>query len=269
MCVASWISSAEHAQVAPDARLDRTPRGADDGAVSEPADGDGRRPADAQRQATFIFTRFEQWALPRIAAALPRWVLPDHLTALGVFGATIIMAGYLSSRWSPAWLWLANAGLLLHWLGDSLDGTLARVRRHERPRYGFYLDHFTDAYSTIAIGVGLGFSPYMLLSVSLTLVIAYLVLSINVYLETHVFGVFRYGYGIVGPTEARVVLLGLNLLALGVGALGFRLAGIGFTLFDVLGVGLCLGMLVLLLTRATRNLRTLGREEPPATPRGN
>ncbi len=204
-----------------------------------------------------------------MAASLPRWILPDHLTAFGVLGATIIAAGYLCSRWTPAWLWAVNAGLVIHWIGDSLDGTLARVRKHERPRYGFYLDHLTDAYATIVIGIGLGFSPYMLLSVSLALVITYLLLSINVYLETHVFGVFRYGYGIVGPTEARVVLLALNLLALAVGPLGFRLAGIGVTLFDVLGVLLGLGMLALLMTRALRNLRTLGRQEPPATPRAD
>lgn len=225
------------------------------------------RPADAQRQATFVLTRFERWALPRIAASLPRWILPDHLTALGVFGATLIAAGYLCTRWTPAWLWVVNLGLVIHWLGDSLDGTLARVRKHERPRYGFYLDHLTDAYATIVIGVGLGFSPYMLLSVSMSLVIAYLVLSINVYLETHVFGVFRYGYGIVGPTEARVVLLLMNLLALVVGPLAFEASGVGFTLFDVVGVLLALGMIALLLTRAGRNLATLGRAEPPATPR--
>jgi archaetidylinositol phosphate synthase len=235
--------------------------------VTEPSSESPRGAADAERRATFVLTRFERWALPRIAASLPPWILPDHLTALGVFGATTIAAGYLCSRWSPAWLWLSNLGLVIHWLGDSLDGTLARVRRHERPRYGFYLDHLTDAYATIAIGVGLGFSPYMLLSVSLVLVVAYLVLSINVYLETHVFGVFRYGYGMLGPTEARVVLLLLNLLALVIGPLGFRLAGIGCTIFDVAGVLLAIGMTALLATRAGRNLATLGRLEPPATPR--
>jgi phosphatidylglycerophosphate synthase len=235
--------------------------------VNERPEAASGRPADAQRQATFVLTRFERWALPRIAASLPRWVLPDHLTALGVFGATLIAAGYLCTRWTPAWLWVVNLGLVIHWLGDSLDGTLARVRKHERPRYGFYLDHLTDAYATIVIGVGLGFSPYMLLSVSMSLVIAYLVLSINVYLETHVFGVFRYGYGIVGPTEARVVLLLMNLLALVVGPLAFEAAGVGFTLFDVVGVLLALGMIALLLTRAGRNLATLGRAEPSATPR--
>lgn len=220
---------------------------------------------DAERQATFILTRFERWALPRIASSLPSWVMPDHLTALGVFGATLIGFCYFATRWSPAWFWVANLGLVIHWLGDSLDGTLARVRKHERPRYGFYLDHLTDAYSTTAIGLGLGFSPYMLLSVSLAIVIAYLILSINVYLETHVFKVFRYGYGFVGPTEARLVLLGLNLTALSIGPLDFGIRGIAVTVFDVFGTIAALGMIALLVTRAWRNLRDLGRLEPPGT----
>jgi len=222
---------------------------------------------DAERKATFVLTRFEQWALPRIAASLPSWVMPDHLTGLGIFGATVIALSYIFTRWTPEWLWMANLGLVIHWLGDSLDGTLARVRRHERPRYGFYLDHLTDAYATTAIGLGLGFSPYMLLSVSLAIVIAYLILSINVYLETHVFKVFRYGYGVVGPTEARLVLLGLNLTALVIGPLGFTVRGVGFTVFDIFGVAAALGMIALLVTRAGRNLRELGRLEPPGTPR--
>ncbi len=231
-----------------------------------PVSDDSKRP-DATRQATFILTRFEQWALPRMAASLPRWVMPDHLTGLGVLGATLIAVSYFSTRWTPAWLWVANLGLLIHWLGDSLDGTLARVRKHERPRYGFYLDHLTDAYSTTAIGLGLGFLPYMLLSVSLAIVIAYLILSINVYLETHVFRVFRYGYGFMGPTEVRLLLLGLNLVALFVGPMGFRWMGIGYTVFDPFGVAAALGMIALLVTRAWRNLSELGRLEPPGTRR--
>ena len=220
---------------------------------------------DAERKATFVLTRFERWALPRMAAAMPAWVMPDHLTGLGIFGATLIAASYFSTRWTPEWLWVANLGLVIHWLGDSLDGTLARVRKHERPRYGFYLDHITDAYSTTAIGLGLGFSPYMLLSVALAIVIAYLVLSINVYLETHVFKVFRFGYGITGPTEARLILLGLNLIAVVVGPLGFRVKGVEFTAFDVVGVAAALGMIALLMTRVGRNLSELGRLEPPGT----
>jgi phosphatidylglycerophosphate synthase len=190
-------------------------------------------------------------------------MVPDHLTAVGVLGSTMIAAGYILSTRDPLWLWLSNAGLVVNWFGDSLDGTLARVRHIERPRYGFYLDHLTDAYSTTVIGLGLGFSPYMLLSIGLAIVIGYLVLSINVYLETHVFGKFRYGYGILGPTEARLLLIGLNLLALLIGPLRFRLFGIGLTPFDIIGVLAALSMAGLLLRRVVRNLRDLAREEPP------
>jgi hypothetical protein len=99
---------------------------------------------------------------------------------------------------------VASALLVVHWLGDSLDGTLARVRRIERPKYGYYLDHLVDAGATIAIGVGLGLSPYMTLVTGLAIVIAYLALSINTYLETQVFGVFSLGYGRFGPTWSGI-----------------------------------------------------------------
>jgi phosphatidylglycerophosphate synthase len=217
---------------------------------------------EPERQSTFITTRFERWALPRLAAALPRWVLPDHLTAIGILGATVIAAGYGLSNKNPHWLWLANLGLIVHWFGDSLDGTVARFRKIERPRYGFYLDHLTDAYSTLVIGLGLGFSPYMLLAVGLAMVIAYLVLSINVYLETHVFGKFRFGYGVMGPTEARIILLALNLLALTVGPLPFHLIGRGVTVFDVLGSAAALSMAAMLMRRVVRNLKQLAQDEP-------
>ena len=218
---------------------------------------------DAERQADFIVARFEKWALPRIAARLPRWVMPDHLTALGVVAATWIAFCYMKSNSNPDWLYGASLGIVLHWFGDSLDGTLARVRRIQRPRYGFYLDHLTDAYSTTAIGLGLGLSPYMLLSVALAGVIAYLILSINVYLETYIFGRFRYGYGSLGPTEARIVLLGLNLLAGALSPLPFRLFGIDMTVFDVGGLIVTGIMLVLLFGRAMGNLKELARDEPP------
>ena len=125
----------------------------------------------------------------------------------------------------------------VHWLGDSLDGTLARVRGIERPRYGYYLDHLVDALATAVIGLGLGLSPWMLLAVGLAIVVAYLVLSINTYLETYAFGVFTLGYGRLGPTEARLGLIVLNtLIALGVG-LGFEVGGLGLTVLDVIGLG--------------------------------
>lgn len=224
--------------------------------------------ADHQRTATFVTTRFEQWALPRIASRLPAWVLPDHLTVLGLLAGTAIGVFYLASNSNPAWLWAANAAILVHWFGDSLDGTLARTRRIERPRYGFYLDHICDAYSTFVIGIGLGLSPYMLLAVSLAIVVAYLVLSINVYLETQVFGKFRYGYGVVGPTEARILLIALNVVAILARGLPFNLFGFGMTVFDIAGVAAVLGMGGMLIRRVARNLRQLAALEPANVVKG-
>jgi archaetidylinositol phosphate synthase len=138
------------------------------------------------------------------------------------------------------------------------------VRRIERPKYGYYLDHLVDAGATIVIGVGLGLSPYMSLVTGLAIVIAYLALSINTYLETQVFGVFSLGYGRFGPTEARVGLILLNL-ALLAGAT-FHVAGQG--LIDLVGLGAAGLMLAALGVRAPRNLRVLAAREPAGVVRG-
>ena len=210
--------------------------------------------ADAPRAKRFLLAEPEARVLEWIARRLPARVMPDHLTALGVFAALGIPAAYVLSNGDKAWLWAASALLVVHWLGDSLDGTLARVRRTERPRYGYYLDHLVDAFATAAIGIGLGLSPYMLLAVGLVIVIAYLILSINTYLETHAFGVFALGYGRLGPTEARLLLIAANtLLAIGV---------VGVGPLDVLGIGLAALMIAALVGRAGRNLKRLSELEP-------
>jgi archaetidylinositol phosphate synthase len=216
-----------------------------------------------ERTYEFVLARWEKRVLPKLAAALPEWVVPDHLTVLGLLASTVLAASYLLSNPSIHWLWLANAALVVNWYGDSLDGTLARYRKIERPRYGYYLDHLTDAYSTLAVGVGLGLSPFMLLSVGLSISIVYLVMSINVYLETHVFGRFNLGYGRFGPTEARVILMLLNTMAVLWGSLPFTVLGVGATLFDVVGLAAVGGMLTLLLFRIGKNLKTLAALEPP------
>src|ERR687894_2486249 len=190
---------------------------------------------DAPRSKEFLLAQAEGRALDWIARRLPAWVMPDHMTGLGVLAAFGIAGAYLLSNGDKAWLWAASALLVVHWLGDSLDGTLARVRGIERPKYGYYLDHLVDALATAVIGLGLGLSPWMLLSVGLVIVIAYLVLSINTYLETYAFGVFTLGYGRLGPTEVRVLLIGLNtMIALGVG-LGFYVGDLGLTILDLIG----------------------------------
>jgi len=238
-------------------------------------EGPGRdRPREHERKSEFLLAPAERRVLPRLARALPGWVVPDHLTALGIAAATATGAAYILTNTAPGWLWAASAFLALQWFGDSLDGTLARVRHIERPRYGFYLDHLTDAYSTLAVGLGLGLSPYMLLSVALAVVVAYLVLSINVYLETYVFGEFRMSYGRIGPTEARLILITLNTIAWLFGPARFHLAGVPLTPYDIAGTLAALAMLALLLRRAALNLQTLARLEPrrphaeePDTPR--
>jgi len=217
----------------------------------------------APREKTFLLAGPEGRVLEWIARRLPAWVTPDHLTALGVLAAIGIAAAYALSNQDPIWLWAASGLLVVHWLGDSLDGTLARVRRSERPRYGYYLDHLVDAIATALIGIGLGLSPYMLLATGLAIVIAYLVLSINTYLETNTLGVFSLGYGRLGPTEARVVLIVLNtLLALGV-LPAITVLGLGVTVLDVAVLAIVALMLGALLVRAFRNLRELARLEPP------
>ena len=219
---------------------------------------------DAPRKKQFVLARVETRVLTCIAQRLPAWIKPDHMTALGVFAAFGIAGAYLLSNGDKTWLWAASALLVVHWLGDSLDGTLARVRKIERPKYGYYLDHLVDALATAVIGLGLGLSPYMLLAVGLVIVIAYLILSINTYLETHAFGVFALGYGGIGPTEVRLVLIGLNtLLALGVG-LGFSVGDLGRTVLDLIGLGIAGVMITALIGRAARNLRRLAELEPAA-----
>ncbi len=223
---------------------------------------------EATREPNFLLAKPEKRLLRWIAARLPRWVLPDDLTLLGIAASLGICAAYQLSNESSTWLWAASALLIVQWLGDSLDGTLARVRRIERPRYGYYVDHFVDAISTAAIGIGLGLSPYMLLSVGTLIVVAYLILSINVYLESQAFGRFSIGYGLIGPTEMRLILIALNTALVLGGGLDFTLAEVDLTVLDVIGLAIAAGMIVLLVGRAVRNLRELAKAEPAAPRRG-
>src|SRR3954471_24915118 len=213
--------------------------------------------ATAPREKAFLLARPEQRLLETIARRLPARVLPDHLTALALLAAVgfAVCGGF-------GWLWGMGALLVVQWLGDSLDGTLARVRKAERPRYGYYLDHLADALSTAFVGIGLGLTAHMHLTVALVLVIAYLALSINTYLETQALGVFRRGYGRLGPTEARVALLGV-LVAVALGAhASLPLLGQTLTLLDVVGLGVAGAVIVAGGARALTTRRVLALREP-------
>jgi len=225
---------------------------------------DLERSVEATREPSFLLAVPEKRLLRWIAARLPRRILPDDLTALGVVAALGVAVAYQLANDSLDWLWVASALLVVQWFGDSLDGTLARVRGIERPTYGYYLDHLVDAIATAAIGIGLGLSPLMLLSIGTLIVVAYLILSINVYLESFAFNRFSIGYGYVGPTEIRLILIALNtVVALGAG-LDFVVADLQLTVFDLIGLAIAGTMIVLLVGRAGRNLRELARKEPSA-----
>lgn len=215
-----------------------------------------------QREMTFLLAGVERPLLLRLAALVPRTIRSNHLTVLGVLGATGAGIAYALTTYDPRWLWVASAMLVVNWLGDSLDGTLARVRGTQRPKYGYYLDHVVDAYSTAVIGVGIGLSPYVYLWLALGIVVVYLAMSINVYLESTVFGVFKISYGRIGPTEVRLILILLNTVAAITAGWPSPLpVPISVVSNWTLGVVLA-GMVALFIGRFARNLYRLAKLEP-------
>lgn len=190
-----------------------------------------------KRENDILLGFLERPALNWLAAHMPAWVTPDVLTWLGISASVLIFISYILTHISPYFLWLASVGFLLNWIGDSLDGTLARYRKIERPRYGFLIDHWVDAISTVLIFIGLGISPYVDLVVASMGVIAYLLLSIMVYLITYVTGIFQITSAKIGPTEIRVLAILSNTMLFFVGNLTFELPWIGTTSLYTLIVG--------------------------------
>jgi phosphatidylglycerophosphate synthase len=216
----------------------------------------------AKREMTFFLADAERGLLRAIAARLPDWMRPNHLSGIGVIGAVGAGAAYALSVLDVRWLWVASLMLVVNWFGDSLDGTLARVRVMERPRYGYYLDHMIDAFNTAAVGIGIGLSPFVQIEVALALVVVYLMLSVNVYLESSVFHKFKMAYGKIGPTEGRILLIAGNVALVGASAWGMLQTawGVWATNGTVLALGAA--MFVVLAIRVGKNLHQLAILEP-------
>lgn len=201
----------------------------------------------------------ERRAMAWIGPRVPAVVTPDALTAVGFLGAVLVFAGYVSAARAPAMLWLATAGLAVNWLGDALDGTVARLRRIERPRYGFLLDQAVDVLEQLLIGLGLGLSGCVRLDIAAIALAVYFMMSILTLLRAAVSGRFDLAYGGIGITELRCILAALNSVMYFIPASALALAGLSYP-----------NLLVLLWTAATvvsfvttlaADLRELAREE--------
>jgi phosphatidylglycerophosphate synthase len=202
----------------------------------------------------------EKRALVWVAERAPRWLTSDQLTVLGLSAQIAAGGCYAWSRYNRCALLLVIPCLMLNWLGDSLDGTLARVRQQQRPRYGFYVDHMVDLFGSVALMCGLGYSGYLHWQTAIAMLVAFLLLSSESYLATHTLGRFQMSQGIFGPTEIRI-LLAVGTLAL------FRdpycvIFGHRMLLFDLGGTIAAAGMFAIAIAVTSRHTAELCRQEP-------
>ena len=221
------------------------------------------------REHRSLLAAVEKRLLIRIASHLPSSIHSDHLTVLALAAMALAGLGFWLARWDNDWLWVVVGALAINWFGDSLDGTLARLRRVERPRYGFYVDHVLDIVGITFLLTGLACSGFMTPVIALSLLVAYLLVAGEVFLATAVRNVFRMSFAGFGPTELRIVL-SIGAIALrgnphvSFGALGRA------QLFDVGGVLAIAGLVVALVWAVVRNTATLAQLEPrrhPETPK--
>ena len=197
----------------------------------------------SKRIQTSVLNAAEKRVLVWLAQRQPRWVTSDGLTAIGVAGAIIVALGYILSNYHIGWLWLASLGFVINWYGDSLDGTLARVRGPERPIYGFFLDHNVDGITMAIMCIGAGLSGMLNLYIAMAVLAVYLMLSISVYINAHLKNEFKLTYASMGPTEFRLIMIVVNTLFATIAPLRewvvcFDVFGTSFALgaFDIIGL---------------------------------
>lgn len=215
----------------------------------------------------------EKKALLWLAEHMPAWVVPDTLTAIGLGASFLIFISYALTFYNPAFLWLASLGFVIQWLGDSLDGSLARFRNIERPRYGFFVDHLIDSISEVLIFIGLGLSPYLRFDLALVALISYLLLATYVYLVTYVNGVFRISFGRLGPTETRLLAVVANTVVYFSGNHILHLQthrwlpilpipnSLDLTFYDLVAIGFTILLAIFFVYNAITTAMSLSRED--------
>ena len=225
--------------------------------------------ADAVRIQTSLLNAVEKKVLVWLAQRQPSWMTSDILTYIGTFGALIVAAGYVLSAWNINFLWLSSLGFVINWYGDSLDGTLARVRKTQRPIYGYYIDHTVDCVNEFMMFLGIGLSGLMHFELAMMILAVYFMLTINVSINAHLKKEFRLTYAKLGPTEFRIVaILGNTVLATVRPLTEFYLAvyirGREFDLafLDIVGLVVFIVLMVIYLVTVTKDAREYAEIDP-------
>jgi phosphatidylglycerophosphate synthase len=219
----------------------------------------------AKRLQNSILNSTEKKVLIWIAERMPQRLNSDHLTIIGFTGALLSAAGYILSNYSIDFLWLASFGLVVNWFGDSLDGTLARVRKVQRPFYGFFIDHTIDGLTVLVISLGAGLSPLISFSVAMLVLVGYLLLSISTYINTYLEHEFRISYGKLGPTEFRLIVILVNtmFIYLPIGNQQLSVVGHTFKLFDVIGFVIALALFSIYMISFIKDKKKYEKIDPP------
>ena len=223
----------------------------------------------SERIQTSILNAAEKKALVWMGQRMPKWVSSDMMTVLGMLGAVVIAVGYFLSGQNINYLWLASFGFVLNWLGDSLDGTIARVRNQQRPKYGFFIDHTVDVVNEALMFVGMGLSPLMSFDIALMVLAAYLMLSVYVYISAHLKGEFRLTYAKMGPTELRILAVIMNTLFIFIKPLRdfsvsmrFLQHDMSLSVLDIAGIIVLIALLAAYFVSILHDANQYAKEEP-------
>jgi phosphatidylglycerophosphate synthase len=226
-------------------------------ATADRAENQPRVFHDAEREQTSILASLERAALYGFARRMPAWVNSDHLSVLGFVGMVGAGAGYALSKRNPLLLHLVNVFVFLNWFGDSLDGTLARYRDRQRPRYGFYVDHIIDTFGIFFLLFGMSLSGYMSERIAAVVLISYFMLAINSYLAAYSVGIFKISQWKLGPTELRLLLMVGNVFLF----YRPRVYHHRYLLFDLGGIIAAIGMSLMLVVLSIQHTHTLYQQE--------
>ena len=218
---------------------------------------------------TSLLNASEKKVLVWLANHLPAWVTSDMMTWFGVFGAFLVGLGFALTYLSIYWLWLSVGGLFIHWFGDSLDGTIARVHNQQRPLYGYYLDHNMDVITEAFMFIGAGISPLMHMSIALGIFSVYLALTVYVSINAHIKSEFKLTYGKLGPTEFRVIIALANIILMYVPGLATYCLAVEclsqvfvLTALDLIGLVILVILIIIYLVSFFKDLRWFAEKDP-------